>query len=165
MVVDRMAGARERTDQVLAFYSPGPHHTERVGETSETSLDYRTRLPRVEARVGTGTLRTSNVGAGEVFTITPRYASPLTASSSRNEAVFPPPQAPVDWTYAPRNFRLSSTPAARRVRVERHNPHSIATLRIQIARHLTEQLTSCPFCVRRPGRTSHSQISASLPHP
>src|ERR1700688_4513821 len=56
------------------------------------------------------------VGAGEVFTITPRYASPLTASSSRKEVVFPPPQAPVDWTYAPRNFRRRSTPAARRVR-------------------------------------------------
>src|SRR5713226_3218217 len=147
MVVDRMAGAGERTDQVLAFYSPGPHHTERVGETSETPLDYRTRLPRAEARVGTGTF--TKVGAGEVFTITPRYASPLTASSSRNEVVFPPPQAPVDWTYAPRNFRLSTTPAARRVRVERHNPHSIATLRIQIARHLIEQLPSCPFCYRR----------------
>src|ERR1700693_6585607 len=61
MVVDRMAGAGERTDQVLPFYSPGPHHTERVGETSETSLDYRTRLPRVEARVGTGTLRRSGL--------------------------------------------------------------------------------------------------------
>src|SRR3984957_505948 len=61
MVVDRMAGAGERTDQVLAFYSPGPHYTERVGETSETSLDYRTRLPRVEARVGTGTLRRSGL--------------------------------------------------------------------------------------------------------
>jgi hypothetical protein len=30
-------------------------HTERVGEMSETPLDYRTRLPRPEARVGTGT--------------------------------------------------------------------------------------------------------------
>src|SRR6202035_3904563 len=133
MVVDRMAGAGERTDQVLAFYFPGPYHTERVGKTSETPLDYRTRLPRAEARVGTGTLR----------------RSPLPASWSRKEVVFPPPQAPVDWTYAPRNFRLSSTPAARRARVERHNPHSIATLRIQIARHLIEQLPSCPFCYRR----------------
>src|SRR5580658_4171612 len=61
MVVNRMAGARERTDQVLAFYSSGPDHTERVGETSETSLDYRTRLPRTEARVGTGTLRRSGL--------------------------------------------------------------------------------------------------------
>ena len=61
MVVDRMAGARERTDQVLAFYFPCPYHTERVGETSETPLDYRTRLPRAEARVGTGTLRRSRL--------------------------------------------------------------------------------------------------------
>src|SRR5260370_18615262 len=61
MVVDRMAGARERTEQVLALYFPCPDQTERVGETSETSLDYRTRLPRVEARVGTGTLRRSGL--------------------------------------------------------------------------------------------------------
>jgi hypothetical protein len=61
MVVDRMAGAGERTDQVLAFYSSGPDHTERVGETSQTPLDYRTRLPRAEARVGTGTLRRSGL--------------------------------------------------------------------------------------------------------
>src|ERR1700681_1766352 len=61
MVVDRMAGAGERTDQVLAFYSSGPDHTERVGETNQTPLDYRTRLPRAEARVGTGTLRRSGL--------------------------------------------------------------------------------------------------------
>src|ERR1700690_313826 len=61
MVVDRMAGAGERTDQVLAFYSLGPHHAERVGETSETPLGYRTRLPRAEARVGAGTLRGSRL--------------------------------------------------------------------------------------------------------
>src|ERR1700686_1121468 len=61
MGVDRMAGAGERTDQVLAFYSPGPYHTERVGETSERPLDYRTRLTRTEARVGTGTLRRSGL--------------------------------------------------------------------------------------------------------
>jgi hypothetical protein len=41
------------------------------------------------------------------------------------------------------------TLAARRVRVQRHHPHSIATLRIQIARHLMEQLPSCPFCYRK----------------
>src|ERR1700733_12637624 len=61
MVVDRMAGAGERTDQVLAFYSSGPDHTERVGENSETPLDYRTRLSRAQARVGTGTLRRSGL--------------------------------------------------------------------------------------------------------
>src|SRR5216110_2188286 len=147
MVADRMAGAGERTDQVLAFYFPGPYHTERVGETSETSLDYRTRLPRAEARVGTGTLRRSRLArfSPSRHVMHRRLRLPRRGKKS----FFPPPQAPVDWTYAPRNFRLSSTPAARRVRVERHNPHSIATLRIQIARHLIEQLPSCPFCYRR----------------
>jgi SRSO17 transposase len=51
---------------------------------------------------------------------------------------------------APRRFHPTSSPAARRQRAERHNPHSIATLRIQIARSLLRQLPCCPFCcVRR----------------
>jgi hypothetical protein len=32
------------------------------------------------------------------------------------------------------------------VRVERHNPWSIATLRQTIARVLLRQLSGCPFC-------------------
>jgi len=35
------------------------------------------------------------------------------------------------------------------VRAERHNPHSIATLRIRLARFLLKQLTCCPFCCSR----------------
>ena len=84
-------------------------------------------LPRAEARVRTGTLRRS--GAGEVFTITPRYASPLRLHSSRKEVVFPPPQAPVDLDYTRHetSYRRCFAPrAAHRVRVERpHNPHSV----------------------------------------
>ena len=33
-----------------------------------------------------------------------------------------------------------------RTRAERHNPHSIATLRIRIARIRLHQLPRCPFC-------------------
>jgi hypothetical protein len=35
---------------------------------------------------------------------------------------------------------------ADRVRAERHNPYSIATLRIKIARALIRKLSCCPFC-------------------
>jgi SRSO17 transposase len=62
---------------------------------------------------------------------------------------FSPQPIPADWSYAPRKFLPSSSPGARRARAERHNPHSIATLRIQIARALLRQLPCCPFCVRR----------------
>jgi hypothetical protein len=55
----------------------------------------------------------------------------------------------VNWTYAPRKFRPTSGPAARRIRAERHNPHSIATLRIRLARFLLKQLRCCPFCCIR----------------
>ena len=43
-------------------------------------------------------------------------------------------------------FPRSSSRAAPPVRYERHNPASIATLRIAIARHLLLQLPVCPFC-------------------
>ena len=39
----------------------------------------------------------------------------------------------------------ASGPAAR-IRPQRHNPHSIATLRIILARSLLRQLCQCPFC-------------------
>ena len=49
-------------------------------------------------------------------------------------AVFPPPLAPVKWTYPSPKCRSSSALGVRPVRVERHNPWSIATLRQTIAR-------------------------------
>lgn len=53
----------------------------------------------------------------------------LVAERSR----FSPRLEPINWT-APRKFRPTSGLAARRVRAERHNPYSIATLRIRLAR-------------------------------
>jgi hypothetical protein len=47
--------------------------------------------------------------------------------------------------YQSPNSRLTSSPEAR-IRPERHNPHSIATLRIILARSLLRQLCQCPFC-------------------
>jgi len=35
------------------------------------------------------------------------------------------------------------------IRTERHNPHSIATLRRQIATHLARFLPRCPCCLRQ----------------
>src|SRR5436305_3756570 len=80
------------------------------------------------------------------FTTTRLCASPHTASWWRSEVVFPPPHAPASYSYAPPSFRLTSSLAVRRTRAERHNPASIATLRIKIARFLLTQLPHCPFC-------------------
>jgi len=38
-----------------------------------------------------------------------------------------------------------------RVRPERHNPHSIATIHIELAHQLLQQLPHCPFCGSPPG--------------
>jgi hypothetical protein len=57
---------------------------------------------------------------------------------------FSPLPAPAMLDYQPRSRRRISTRAARRVRPERHNPNSIATQRIILARYLVGQLRQCP---------------------
>ena len=51
----------------------------------------------------------------------------------------------------PPGRRRTSAHAARRARPERHNPRSIATLRIVLARLLLRHLPHCPFCGSRSG--------------
>jgi len=53
---------------------------------------------------------------------------------------------PIAWRLLPPNHRRTSARVGRRVRPERHNPSSIATLRRRIARYLLAQLAHCPFC-------------------
>ena len=65
--------------------------------------------------------------------------------------VFPPPPASAILDYQPPSRRRTSARVVRRVRPERHNPCSIATLRIVIARQLLQQLPHCPFCGSPPG--------------
>jgi len=89
-------------------------------------------------------------GVGAAFTITPLYVLPRMGSWLPSGAVFPPQPAPALLDYQPRSRRRTSARAGRRVRPERHNPQSIATLRIAIARHLLEQLPHCPFCGAKP---------------
>ena len=61
-------------------------------------------------------------------------------------SLFSPQPASAILDYAPPNPRKNFRPEARRVRPERHNPHSIATLRIIIARYLAGLLPHCPCC-------------------
>jgi Transposase DDE domain len=65
----------------------------------------------------------------------------LVAERSR----FPPQRMSAISDYQRPNSRQNSTRAGR-VRPERHNPSSIATLRIQISRQLLQQLSCYPFC-------------------
>ena len=52
---------------------------------------------------------------------------------------FSPQPAPAILDYAPSSRPGDSSGAVRRVRPERHNPHSIATLKIALARHLESE--------------------------
>jgi len=58
---------------------------------------------------------------------------------------FSPLPASAMLNYQPRSGRRTSIREGRG-RPERHNPQSIATLRIILARQLIGQLSHCPFC-------------------
>src|SRR5215472_11894527 len=59
--------------------------------------------------------------------------------------VFPPLPVPVILDSLPSGRRRTSDHAGRRLRPERHNPHSIATLRMVLALLLLRQLPHCPL--------------------
>ena len=69
--------------------------------------------------------------------------------SERNR--FSPQPASAMLDYQPRTHRRTSGREDRRIRPERHNPHSIATLRIVTAQWLVGQLPQCPCCGSRSG--------------
>jgi len=68
-----------------------------------------------------------------------------------SRTVFPPQRTSAILDYLPRSNRRISGRKGRRVRPERHDPHSIATLHIEISRQLVQQLPHCPFCGSAPG--------------
>jgi hypothetical protein len=81
--------------------------------------------------------------AGADFITMPRFASPPTVSWSRIEAVFRPRPA-LDSSNLPYpSCRPHGSPAGR---AQRHNPHSMATLRKLIARSLLARFPCCSFC-------------------
>ena len=59
-------------------------------------------------------------------------------------AVFPPLHLSSMLDYPSPDSQKTSNPAEPRIRPERHTPCSIATLRIRIARFLSQQLPCCP---------------------
>src|SRR6266849_9725260 len=89
--------------------------------------------------------------AGADFTITPLSVSPHMGFWCPSGAFFPPQPTPAMLDYAPPNRHRIFDREARRIRPERHNPHSIATLRIIIARYLVGLLPHCPCCGSRGG--------------
>jgi hypothetical protein len=61
-------------------------------------------------------------------------------------AVFPPLPGPVNWDYPRPKSRQISGREVLPVRSARHNPWSIATLRMMIAQILLQRLKGCPCC-------------------
>ena len=92
-------------------------------------------------------------GTGAGFITTQRYVSPLTDFWRQSGVFFPPDHTRVRSAQPTYNFAYpdchqASGREALPVRTERHNPHSIATLRRQIATHLARSLLRCPCCLR-----------------
>src|ERR1700693_1059909 len=91
---------------------------------------------------------TTKAATGEDFTTTEHYALRRTASWWRKGAVFPPQPTSGILNYAAPQYLPTSSREGRRARAQRHNPQSIATLRIKIARFLVQHLPCCPLCCR-----------------
>jgi hypothetical protein len=68
----------------------------------------------------------------------------LVAERSR----FPPQPTSAILNYAAPQYLPTSGREGRSARAQRHNPDSIATLRIRIARFLVQHLPCCPLCCR-----------------
>jgi len=85
-------------------------------------------------------------GVGADFIIMRPYASRRMGSWWPSGAVFPPPPEPLNWNYpCPKRRRISGR-GALPVRNARHNPWSIATLRMMIAQILLRRLKGCACC-------------------
>ena len=120
-----------------------------TGAPGQTSLDHRTGLSGTET--GTRAWATTKDAAGAAFIITPRYALRPMDSWWPNGIVFPPQPKSAILDYQRPSRRQTSGRVARRVRPERHNPRSITTLRMVLARHLIGGIAQCPFCGSRSG--------------
>jgi len=108
----------------------------------QAALAHLARLSGSQA--GSGSL-TSKAEAGAACITTPRWPSPLTASSSWNGPF--PPQALVKAGQARRlSFPPIIDPAAPPIRPERHIPNSIATMRRRLTVALLRRLPRCPCC-------------------
>ena len=68
-----------------------------------------------------------------------------------NGVVFPPQPKSAILDYQHPSRRQTSDHVARRIRPERHNPRSITTLRMVLARLLFGGIAQCPFCGSRSG--------------
>src|ERR1039458_5390114 len=99
----------------------------------------RERLRPSRTQLTTGQTLTMKVATGGDFITMPLYASRLTGPSWRKGAVFLPQPTSAILGYAPPRYLPTSSRGERRARAQRHNPHSIATLRIKIARFLVLQ--------------------------
>src|SRR5271166_7135394 len=84
----------------------------------------------------------------------PAFALLPTASWLWSDAFFPPRPTPHRCVPPTSHFAYPACHPGRNlvalpIRTERHTPHSIATLRRQIATHLARSLPRCPCCLRQ----------------
>jgi hypothetical protein len=86
------------------------------------------------------------VVAGAAFITTPLCASPPMASSSASEVFFP---LKVTGGAKRLHYPQAGGPEGIPIRPERHNPHSITSVRRCLAVALARRLPRCPCCQKR----------------
>jgi hypothetical protein len=135
MVADRMAARREGTDPILVIDLAAHYQTP---ERDYEELKQELGLGHLEGRNWRGFHHHATLCMAYGFLVAERnrFSPSARVGQLGFVAAGPPP-----------NFR----PRGRRVHPGRHNPHSIATIRILLARWLLRQLPHCSFCGSSPG--------------
>ena len=147
MAFDRMAEERIRAHQILAVHFAGEDLAEVSGKIAKHRWIIERDYEELKQELGLGHYE------GRGWRGFHHHATLCIAAygflvSERNRFS---PSAHIGHLGLPAEARRrTSAREARRVRPERHNPHSIATLRIAIGRQLLEQLPHCPFCGGKP---------------
>ena len=145
MAADRVATQRSRSRRTTGCRTwPASTPLKDFVAISQTSLDHRARLQELKQELGLGHYEGRGWrGFHHHATLCIAAYGFLVAERARFS-----PSARVGTLRLPVPEMPTGLPPPRRsrIRAERHNPHSIATLRTTIARHILRQLPCCPFC-------------------
>lgn len=148
MATYRMATRRIGTHQVLVVDPASDYPAQSSGEDGQTPRIIDRDYQELKQELGLGQFEGRNWrGFHHHATLCIAAYGFLVAERNR----FSPLPAPVILDSLRPGQRRTSARGDQRVRPERHNPNSIATLRMVLARQLLGQLPQCPFCGSRSG--------------
>jgi hypothetical protein len=137
-------------DEVLVGEPCGGHELGDPGSDGPAPMDHRAGLRRAEAGAWPGALRGARLAGipSSCHNFLPQLPLPLKGIAAYGFLIAErsrfPPQPALDRSNLP--YPKFHRTGSRAGRAQRHNPRSIATLRILVSRVLAGRLPCCPLC-------------------